>query len=95
MVHQLEKPDELFARAQRVAVIGAGMSGLAAAKCLLDEKLVPVVFEQAAKIGGVWKYHEDLPGGGGVTYRSLRTNTSRQAFAFSDFPLSATLPDYP
>lgn len=80
---------------RRVAVIGAGVSGLAAAKCLLDEELVPVVFEQAAEIGGVWKYQEALPAGGGVMYRSLRTNTSRQTFAFSDFPLSTALPDYP
>ena len=28
---------------RRVAVIGAGVSGLAAAKCLLDEGLEPVV----------------------------------------------------
>jgi dimethylaniline monooxygenase (N-oxide forming) / hypotaurine monooxygenase len=80
---------------RRVAVIGAGVSGLAAPKCLLDEELVPVVFEQAAEIGGVWKYREALPAGGGVMYRSLRTNTSRQTFAFSDFPLSTALPDYP
>ncbi len=31
---------------RRVAVIGAGVSGLATAKCLLDEGLEPVVFEQ-------------------------------------------------
>jgi cation diffusion facilitator CzcD-associated flavoprotein CzcO len=85
MVRKLERPSPI-ARLRRVAVIGAGISGLAAAKCLLDEKLVPVVFEQATEIGGVWNYHEELPAGGGVMYRSLRTNTSRQTFAFSDFP---------
>jgi hypothetical protein len=94
MVHQQERPSPI-ARLRRVAVIGAGISGLAAAKCLLDEKLVPVVFEPATEIGGVWNYHEELTAGGGVMYRSLRTNTSRQTFAFSDFPLSAALPDYP
>jgi len=30
-----------------------------------------VVFEQAAEIGGVWKYHEELPTGGGVMYINL------------------------
>lgn len=94
MVHTFERPSS-NTPIRRVAVIGAGMSGLAAAKSLLDEQLVPVVFEQAAEIGGVWKYHEDLPGGGGVMYRSLHTNTSRQTFAFSDFPLAESLPDYP
>src|SRR5258708_7650630 len=94
MVRKPERPTPI-AQSRRVAVIGAGISGLAAAKCLLDEKLVPVVFEQATEIGGVWNYHEELPAGGGVMYRSLRTNTSRQTFAFSDFPFDAALPDYP
>ena len=80
---------------RRVAVIGAGVSGLAAAKCLLDEGLEPVVFEQKSEIGGLWNYHEELPDGGGVMYRSLRTNTSKQTLAFSDFPLPENLPDFP
>ena len=33
----------------RVAIIGAGACGLTTAKCLLDEDLAPVVFEQANK----------------------------------------------
>ena len=39
----VRKPERLspLARSWRVAVIGAGISGLAVAKCLLDEKLVP------------------------------------------------------
>ncbi|GAC1350001.1 MAG: NAD(P)-binding domain-containing protein [Ktedonobacteraceae bacterium] len=78
-----------------VAVIGAGVSGLAAAKCLLDEGLEPVVYEQGSEIGGLWNYQEALPDGGGVMYRSLRTNTSKQTLAFSDFPFPETLPDFP
>ena len=80
---------------RRVAVIGAGVSGLATAKCLLDEGLEPVVFEQRSEIGGLWNYHEELPDGGGVMYRSLRTNTSKQTLAFSDFPLPESLSDFP
>ena len=76
-------------------MIGAGVSGLAAAKCLLDEGIEPVVFEQASEIGGLWNYHEELPDGGSVMYRSLRTNTSKQTLAFSDFPLPENLPDFP
>jgi dimethylaniline monooxygenase (N-oxide forming) len=82
-------------RPVRVAVIGAGVSGLAAAKCLLEEGVEPVVFEQSAEIGGVWNFHEDEPGGGGPAYRSLHTNTSRQTTAFSDFPFPSSLPDFP
>ena len=51
----------MSSQAKRVAVIGAGVSGLAAAKCLLDEGLTPVVFEQSAHIGGIWNYDERLP----------------------------------
>src|ERR1700694_5227119 len=84
-----------LASTRRVAVIGAGVSGLAAAKCLRDEGLEPVVFEQAQQIGGLWNYDEALPDGGGVMYRALRTNTSKQTLAFYDFPLPETAPDFP
>src|SRR5258707_3977137 len=80
---------------RRVAVIGAGVSGLAAAKCLLDEGLEPVVYEQAAHIGGLWNYDETLPHGGGVMYRPLPPHTSQQTLAFSAFPLPPTAPAYP
>jgi dimethylaniline monooxygenase (N-oxide forming) len=79
---------------RRVAVIGAGASGLAATKCLLDEGLEPVVYEQRSEIGGLWNYHETLPDAGGVMYRSLHTNTSRHTLAFSDFPLPESMPDF-
>ncbi len=79
---------------RRVAVVGAGVSGLTAAKCLLEEGLEPVVYEQATQLGGVWNYDEALPDGGGVMYRSLHTNTSKQTLAFSDFPLPAAFPDF-
>lgn len=80
---------------RRVAVIGAGISGLASAKCLLEEGFIPVVFEQATRIGGVWTFDESLPEGGGPAYRSLITNTSKQTTAYSDFPFPADFPDFP
>jgi dimethylaniline monooxygenase (N-oxide forming) len=80
---------------RRVAVIGAGVSGLVAAKCLLDEGLEPLVYERAPQIGGLWNYDEALPDGGGVMYRSLSTNTSKHTLAFSDLPLPETAPDFP
>jgi len=79
----------------RAAVIGAGACGLIAAKCLLDESIEPVVFEQSEKIGGLWNYSEDLPDGGSLAYRSLKTNTSRQMMALSDYPFPENLPDFP
>lgn len=82
-------------RERRVAVIGAGMSGLTTAKALLEEGLEPVVFERSAQIGGVWNYHEELADGGGPAYRSLRTNTSKLSMGFSDFPFPEAVPDFP
>lgn len=40
----------------RVAVVGAGVSGLTAIKCCLEEGLEPTCFEQSRDIGGLWRY---------------------------------------
>lgn len=42
--------------AKRVAVIGAGVSGLSSIKCCLDEDLEPTCFERTDDIGGLWKF---------------------------------------
>ncbi|NXK36867.1 FMO5 monooxygenase, partial [Piprites chloris] len=54
--------------AQRVAIIGAGASGLCALKCCLDEGLEPTCFERSKDIGGLWRFevrpmHASLPHG--------------------------------
>ncbi len=77
--------------ARRVAVIGAGASGLVSAKWLATAGLDPVVFERAERIGGVWTYDQSLPGGGSPSYRSLVTNVSRQKTHLSDHELGGDL----
>ncbi len=79
----------------RVAVIGAGVCGLAALRCLLEAGLEPVAFERAAGLGGLWNFDDSLPDGGTTAYRSLRTNTSKLVTAFSDFPFPDDYPDFP
>jgi dimethylaniline monooxygenase (N-oxide forming) len=76
---------------RRVAVIGAGISGLATASCLLEEGLDPVVFEQAPQIGGLW----GSGGAASLLYSSLRTNTSKYSFAYSGLPFPDAAPDFP
>ncbi|KAK4500515.1 hypothetical protein PRZ48_008704 [Zasmidium cellare] len=51
-------PAERRLRAKSVCVIGAGPTGLAAAKYLLAEKVFDriVVFEQRGDVGGIWNY---------------------------------------
>lgn len=41
---------------RKIAVIGAGLSGLGAIKCCLEEGLEPVCFEKSNDIGGLWRY---------------------------------------
>jgi len=41
-------------KGSRIAVIGAGISGIAAANILKKNGFVPVVFEKHERIGGVW-----------------------------------------
>ena len=75
----------------RVAVVGAGPSGLVAAKSLQEEGLEPVVFEQADGVGGQW-YGPSAHSG---VWPGMRANTSKTLDAFSDFPPSESLPMFP
>lgn len=47
---------------RRVAVVGAGSSGLACVKVCVDEGLEPVCFEGTDDIGGMWKFKVSFPG---------------------------------
>lgn len=77
----------------RVCVIGAGCSGLVAAKALKERGIRATVFEMGSRVGGLWVFGND--NGRGGAYRSLRINTSRPMTEFSDFPMSPGLGDYP
>jgi len=48
---------------KRVAVIGAGASGLTAIKTCLDEGLEPTCFERGSYIGGLWHFTEEATEG--------------------------------
>jgi dimethylaniline monooxygenase (N-oxide forming) len=67
---------------KRVAVIGAGPSGLATVKELLDEGLEPTCFDRASGLGGVFRFGED----DGVVWESCRLTSSPLLTSFSDFP---------
>uniref|UniRef100_A0A663LSA2 Flavin-containing monooxygenase n=1 Tax=Athene cunicularia TaxID=194338 RepID=A0A663LSA2_ATHCN len=79
---------------QRVAVIGAGVGGLASVKCCLDEGLEPTCFERSEDIGGLWRYTESRDGGRVSVYRSVITNTSKEMSCFSDFPCPEDFPNF-
>ncbi|KAH8597078.1 hypothetical protein B0O99DRAFT_670682 [Bisporella sp. PMI_857] len=46
---------------KRVAVIGAGVSGLTSARHLRSRGLEVVIYERSSNLGGVWSYDERLP----------------------------------
>ncbi|MDZ7268021.1 MAG: NAD(P)-binding domain-containing protein [candidate division KSB1 bacterium] len=80
-------------RESRVCIIGAGASGIAAAK-VLHEKGIPFDgFEKGSSVGGNWRYLND--NGQSSAYASLHINTSKTRMAFSDFPMPDDYPDYP
>jgi len=68
---------------KRVAVVGAGPSGLATVKELLDEGHDPLCFEKAPGPGGVFRFAEH----DGVVWESCRLTSSGLLTAFSDFPV--------
>uniref|UniRef100_F7BCQ6 Flavin-containing monooxygenase n=2 Tax=Monodelphis domestica TaxID=13616 RepID=F7BCQ6_MONDO len=81
--------------AKRIAVIGAGVSGLAAIKICLEEGLEPTCFEGSHDIGGLWRYEENCaPGKSYSVYKSATCNTSKEMTAFSDYPFPDHYPNY-
>src|ERR687893_1685234 len=76
-----------------VCVIGAGSSGIAAAKALHEHGLAFDCFEASDRVGGNWVFKNR--NGMSSSYRSLHINTSRERMEFSDFPMPASYPDFP
>ncbi|XP_063282226.1 flavin-containing monooxygenase 5-like [Pelobates fuscus] len=79
---------------ERVAVIGAGCSGLAAIKCCLDESLEPTCFEKSEDIGGLWRFKEDSEKSRASIYKSVIINTSKEMMCYTDFPIPDDFPNY-
>ncbi|CAG8483807.1 5455_t:CDS:2 [Diversispora eburnea] len=66
---------------KRIAIIGAGISGLPSIKECLDNNLIPVCFEQNSFIGGQWKVEERNENNKDFyssIYKNLLTNTSKE-----------------
>jgi dimethylaniline monooxygenase (N-oxide forming) len=78
---------------ERVCVIGAGSSGIAACQVLYARAIPFDCFEVGSEVGGNWRYMND--NGMSSAYRSLHINTSRRLMAYATFPMPADYPDYP
>ncbi|MBC5810367.1 MAG: NAD(P)-binding domain-containing protein [Candidatus Eremiobacteraeota bacterium] len=77
----------------KIAVVGAGVCGLAATKALTAAGFAVTCYEQSDRLGGLWAL--DNPSGVAAAYRSLSTNTSKERTAFGDFPMPPEWPHYP
>ena len=77
----------------KVCIIGAGSSGIVAAKVLHQHGIPFDCFEKGSGIGGNWRFHND--NGQSAAYQSLHINTSKTKMAYSDFPMPDDYPDYP
>ena len=75
----------------RVAIIGAGPSGLAALRALTRAGFDAVAFERGSRVGGVWTLEERPT----AAYRSLHLITSRPRTEFAEHPMPDGAPDYP
>ncbi|WP_244930382.1 NAD(P)-binding domain-containing protein [Nocardioides sp. W7] len=75
------------------AVIGAGISGLTAAKMLGDYGVPYTCFEASDRVGGNWAFGN--PNGHSSAYRSLHIDTSKHQLSFRDFPMPDDYPDFP
>nr|XP_054592261.1 flavin-containing monooxygenase 5 isoform X1 [Nothobranchius furzeri]XP_054592262.1 flavin-containing monooxygenase 5 isoform X1 [Nothobranchius furzeri] len=78
----------------RVAVIGAGPSGLTSIKACLDEGLEPTCFESSDDMGGLWKFKAISEPNRASIYHSLTINSSKEMMCYSDFPIPADYPNY-
>ncbi len=87
--HSRIEPDS---RHPRVCVIGAGSSGIAAAKALHEAAIPFECYEAGPVVGGNWVFEN--PNGQSACYDSLEINTSCPRMSFSDFPMPANYPPY-
>jgi dimethylaniline monooxygenase (N-oxide forming) len=79
--------------AQKVCVIGAGSSGIAACQVLGARGIAFDCFEKGSEVGGNWRYENDNELSS--AYRSLHINTSRGLMAYRTYPMPDDYPDYP
>ncbi|XP_012871047.1 PREDICTED: dimethylaniline monooxygenase [N-oxide-forming] 3 [Dipodomys ordii] len=79
---------------KRVAIVGAGVSGLASIRSCLEEGLEPTCFERSADVGGLWMFSDHAEEGRASIYQSVFTNSSKEMMCFPDFPFPDDFPNF-
>ncbi len=80
-------------RLPTACIIGAGSSGIAAAKGLHERGIPFDCYEKSDRVGGNWVFGN--ANGMSSAYRSLHINTSRERMEYSDYPMPKSYPDFP
>ncbi len=78
---------------KHACVIGAGPSGITAAKNLLDEGLQVTVFDAGREVGGNWVFTEEE--GHSSVFETTHIISSKALSQYDDFPMPEDYPDYP
>ncbi len=73
------------------ALIGAGPSGLGAARNLARRGIPFIGFEAHSDVGGLW----DIDGSRSTMYETAHLISSRTTTAYDEFPMREGTPDYP
>ncbi len=72
---------------KNVAIIGAGVSGLAAAKVFSDKGHDVRVFERSHDLGGVWEPSRSYPG--------IQTQSPKDLYRYTDKAMPESYPEWP
>ncbi|MFN3737364.1 flavin-containing monooxygenase [Hydrogenophaga sp.] len=76
---------------EQIALIGAGPSGLAGARCLQKHGVAFQGFEAHDDVGGLWNIHNPRS----TVYESAHLISSKRMTEFAEFPMADTVADYP
>ena len=71
----------------RVAIIGGGVSGLAAAKAFAEKGHDVVGYERSHDFGGVWELSRSYP--------DVQTQSPKDLYCYTDLPMPADYPEWP
>ncbi|MGA7326313.1 MAG: NAD(P)-binding domain-containing protein [Rhodomicrobium sp.] len=78
----------------KIAIIGAGPSGITAAKNLLDKGFTDLtVFERNSEVGGNWVFNAET--GHSSVFETTHIISSKKYSQFEDMPMPDHYPDYP
>ena len=77
----------------KIAIIGAGPSGLTALKNLVTNGFDVTCFEMNDQIGGNWVYKDKT--GHSSVFKTTHIISSKKFSEYTDFPMPDDYPDYP